>query len=110
MRVRGKSYDVATHYGNRQHRGQQQQDMPQACFDFVLWWDDGTCVRLHPEWSSTQVRCYAEQPHADQVQPTARDVGQSAGPGYFRRTLDQDVSRKLRFDAAKNRPFKRLGK
>ena len=109
VRVRKNSYDVATAYGDERDRGQQQQELPQACFDSSLGWDDGTRVRPHPDWRTTYVRCYAEDPHKEQVQPAKRGVGKSAGPGYFRETLNKDVSRILRFDTAKTHMFKRLG-
>ena len=71
--------------------------MVQQPYDFVIHWNDGTGLRLRPEWTSSKAICLAEWPHQDQAQPSAKGIGKST------ETINLDVLRILFFDKAKDR-------
>ena len=68
FRPRTNSYD---------HSRQVQRDAPQwrlIKWDFVLLRNDGTAVRLHPEWKSTKIRTFAVEGHAEPVEIPQRGL------------------------------------
>ena len=97
---RPNSYD---HKKHRQLRkaGMPQKDKKLLVWDFVLVRADGTGLRLHPQWSNNEVETYAVEGHAEEVEPPAHGLGESDGPGTYRRFKDMGTQRKLRFDGAK---------
>ena len=66
-------------------------------WDFVLKRDDGTVVRLHPEWSSVKVSVYHIDGYDEPLRPPQRGLGRSDGgkgvPKIFsrRRDIDRNV-------------------
>ena len=72
-------------------------------WDFVLHRDDGTGVRLHPNWSNRKVAAFALSPHADTVQSPKAGLGQSDGRGTFRYYADLGVERTFHFDCPKEK-------
>ena len=78
-------------------------------WDFVLRRDDGTGVRLHPNWGDRKVSALDLAPHADTVEPPRKGIGRSDGPGTFRNYKDLGVQRTYRFDAAKEKPRQQEG-
>ena len=52
-------------------------------WDFVLIRNDGTGIRVHPEWSTAKLRLYEVEPHWGPVQPPGAGLGKSEGRGTF---------------------------
>ena len=71
--------------------GQVDEDRLDAVYDFVLDWDDGTSVRLHPQWCSAEVQCLA-LPQEEQLQATPELV----------QTIRHNVWRTVWLDTAKH--------
>ena len=61
---------------------------------------DGTALRLHPSWSNRRVKVFLVEGHELPVMP--KGLGKSEGLGTFRRYLQQDMVKEVRFDAAKD--------
>ena len=97
---RPNSYDHKTHH-QLMKAGMPQKDKKLLVWDFVLVRADGTGLRLHPQWSNNEVETYAVEVHAEEVEPPAHGLGESDGPGTYRRFKDMGTQRKLRFDGAK---------
>ena len=91
VRRRTGSYDhsrqVQPAYGNRTQL---------RCWDFVLKRSDGTAVRLHPQWSTTEIRTYAVEGH-EVTQIPHNGLGMSDGSGTFKYYKEIGVEKKLRF-------------
>ena len=99
LQVRPNSYDVARHYrisGEERRRSEVQL----LVWDFVVSRSDGTALRLHPTWSNRKVQVFPVMGHDLPVMP--KGLGKSEGPGTFRRYLQQDMVKEVRFDAAKD--------
>ena len=73
-------------------------------WDFVIYRDDGSRIRLHPQWSTMKVETYTAAGHDEPVQPPAKGLGQSDGPGTFKYYKDTGCQMMLRFDASKVPP------
>ena len=99
LRVRPNSYDVARHYHiTAQERRSADVQLP--VWDFVVSRSDGTALRLHPSWSNRRVKVFPVEGHELPVIPMG--LGQSEGAGTFRRYLQQDMVKEVRFDSAKD--------
>ena len=70
-------------------------------WDVLLLRDDGSGIRLHPEWSSTKFRVYEFDPRSDPVPPPGKGLGKSDGHGTFARYKGVDMQTQGRFDASK---------
>ena len=68
---------------------------------FVLSRDDGSTVRLHPNYSNTKIQCKSGDPVQNHELPRTGKGG-SSGRGTFRRYVGLQVDKTLRFDATKN--------
>ena len=97
---RPNSYDHKKH-NQLGKAGMPKKDKKLLVWDFVLVRADGTGLRLHPQWSNNEVETYAVEGHAEEVEPPAHGLGESDGPGTYRRFKDMGTQRKLRFDGAK---------
>ena len=94
------SYDHKRHAKGVDRGGAQTIRLP--VWDFVLIRDDGSGIRVHPEWSSPKFSLYEVEPHWGPVQPPGAGLGKSAGRGtyaYYKRLHAQPISG--RFDATK---------
>ena len=60
-----------------------QEQLPD--WDFVLVRSDGSAVRLHPDWKTTNISVYVVEGHAEPVEPPQRGLGKSDGKGTFRK-------------------------
>ena len=82
-------------------------------WDFVLHREDGTAMRLHPQWSPLpgpdgkkkkarpEVEAFGLDGHAEPVAPPAAGFGRSDGRGTYRHFLTLGFEKKLKFDGAK---------
>ena len=69
-------------------------------WDFLIVREDGTAIRLHPQWSTTKTEAFPAQGYLEQVEHPAKGKGQSLGPGtyaWFKETIGSAET--LRFDA-----------
>ena len=57
-------------------------------------------MRLHPTWTNRRVKVFPVEGPELLVVPNG--LGKSEGPGTFRRYLEQDMVKVLRFHAAKD--------
>ena len=73
---------------------------PNYC-DFLVIRDDGSSLRLHPEFKTTKANAYAGEGHASEVALPSSGKGGSSGKGTFQAYQNADVRRKVRFDAKK---------
>ena len=100
LQVRPNSYDVARHYHiERQERRCADVQLP--VWDFVVSRSDGTALRLHPSWSDRRVKVFLVIGHEVLVIPIG-GLGKSEGSGTFKRYLQQDMVKEVRFDSAKD--------
>ena len=100
LEVRPNSYDHARSHALAK---QQRVETKLPMWDFVLHRDDGTGVRLHPNWGNRKVIAFAFSPHADTVKSPIAGLGQSDGRGTFRYYGKLGVQRTYHFDAAKEK-------
>ena len=91
FRPRTNSYD---------HSRQVQRGAPQwrlIEWDFVLCRNDGTAVRLHPEWKSPKIPTFVVEGHAEPVEIPQNGLGRSEGRGTFQRYRTLGQQETLRF-------------
>ena len=74
-------------------------------WDYVVHREDGSGIRLHPEWSKPSVETFEELGHAEALAvvtvPPRRGLGRSDGPGTYKKYKDIGITEKMRFDAFK---------
>ena len=70
-------------------------------WDFVFHRDDGTGIRVHPNWSNSKIETYNMVGHRDPVEPPMRGLGKSDGPGTYKHYKDLGNQRTLHFDCKK---------
>ena len=67
--------------------------------------EDGSGIRLHPEWSKTFVETFEEPGHAEALAvvtvPPRRGFGRSDGRGTYAKYKNTPGTKQMRFDAAK---------
>ena len=73
-------------------------------WDFVLTREDGSALRLHPQWKGMEVETFAPEGHATEVGIPRAGLGNSDGPGTFRRYKEIGMDGTLKFDAHKKPP------
>ena len=97
---RPNSYDHATHFAMNAERNEHEG--PQLrIWDFVLWREDGSGIRLHPQWTRPRIATFATESHAEQVQCPRKGPGRSDGEGTFKKYKDVATQGTLKFDHAK---------
>ena len=72
-------------------------------WDFVLRRDDGSAIRLHPQWSTQKVVSFPAEGHAEPVEPPIAGLGKSDGRGTYKKYKLIGAERTLKF-AARRRP------
>ena len=85
--------------GSDDHSRQVQlpRDHPQLRdWDFILKRNDGTAVRLHPQWSEKTIPTFALE-SAEEIPRPRNGLGQSDGPGTFKRYKKMGLERTLMF-------------
>ena len=102
--IRPGSYDHKRHHMLRQTTTTPpQHKLPY--WDFVVHREDGSGVRLHPEWSRPFVEAFEEPGHGEALAvvtvPPRRGLGRSDGRGTYVRYKNAAVSKKMRFDPSK---------
>ena len=101
---RPNSYDHATHFAmnaaRNEHEGPQLR-----IWDFVLWREDGSGIRLHPQWSRPSIATFAPEGHAEQVQCPRKGPGRSDGKGTYKKYKEVATQGTLKFDHEK-RPLR----
>ena len=95
----GFKYDHKLHH-QLKDAGRAERNTQLRVWDFVLTRDDGSGLRLHPQWKSTKVDTYAVE-GGEGLQPPRAGLGESDGPGTYRRYKEAGNQRSLRFDATK---------
>jgi hypothetical protein len=100
------SYDHARHHALRVAGAPEPSHLP--IWDFVLRRNDGTSIRLHPQWSSPKVDWYEVKGHAPPVSPPVAGLGKSDGPGTYKFFKGVATKGTLKFDAAKRPEHCRL--
>ena len=104
IRDRPNSYDHKRHHAAKEN-GEPITDRTLPVWDFVIVREDGTAIRLHPQWSTTKIEAFPAQGYLEPVQYPAKGKGQSLGPGtyaWFKEAIG--TSETLRFDAQFRRP------
>ena len=96
---RPNSYDHASSKALRDEGLEINTKM--SVWDFLLIRDDGSGIRLHPEWTKTKVRTCPPQGSATEKKTPQGGFGESAGKGSFQDFLNHGVDRIVRFDANK---------
>ena len=100
--VRGRSLigcEIRKRDGSYDHSRQVQlpRDHQQLRdWDFILKRNDGTAVRFHPRWSEKTISTFALE-STDEIPLPRNGLGQSDGPGTFKRYKMMGVERFLKF-------------
>ena len=101
--IRPGSYDHKRHNMLIKTATNSEQKLP--IWDFVVHREDGTRIRLHPQWKGTVVETIEEPGHAEAsvvvTVPPRRGLGRSDGPGTYKKYKDIGITEKMRFDASK---------
>ena len=109
FRWRPNSYDHQRHNAMKETRGficgNPKVRLP--LWDFVLIRDDSTGIRLHPSWGTTKVTTFELGGHTAPVEPPAKGLGKSDGPGTFQKYVKTGQTGLLRFDPAKKPGWRR---
>ena len=53
-------------------------------YDFVVFRQDGSALRFHPDWNGAKFDIYRIEPHQHQVRPPHQGCGRTWGPGTYR--------------------------
>ena len=93
------SYDHKRHHQLKAKGENPNTKLP--IWDFVLHRDDGSAIRLHPQWSNTKVETYSVEGHAVDVEPPQRGLGASDGRGTYKFYKTRGSAELLRFDGKK---------
>ena len=102
--ARPNSYDHKRHHQLKTD-GKPVTDRKLRIWDFVLFRKDGSCMRLHPNWSNTKIETHVLDGYAEEVPVPTDGPGTSMGHGTYKYHKDVGNLKTLRFDAAK-RPKK----
>ena len=70
-------------------------------WDFLLIRDDGSGIRIHPEWTKTKVPTVPHHGPSSEMDTPPRGFGTSAGKGSFQRYKNHGVDGIVRFDPMK---------
>ena len=70
-------------------------------WDFVLIREDGSGIRVHPQWSTTKILTYDVEGHGEEVEIPRAGLGKSDGRGTYARYRNLGTGDALRFDASK---------
>ena len=82
LSVRPGSYDHKRHHKLKQD-GMPQPDAQLRVWDFLLVREDGSSVRLHPQWGNTHVDALAGKGH-EVTQILFYRLGRQRGPRHLR--------------------------
>ena len=98
-----KAYDHKRHHADKSRGG----DVPSRgtrillIWDFIVVRDDGSAIRLHPNWSNTKVETFGVPPGLDDFEIPRSGIGGTSGPGTFKYFKNKNLQSVLRFDSSK---------
>ena len=98
----GFKYDHKRHH-QLKDAGRAERNTQLRVWDFVLTRDDGSGLRLHPQWSSTKVETYAVE-GGEGLQLPRAGLGESDGPGTYKKFKEAGSQKILRFGGMKQPP------
>ena len=102
--IRPGSYDHKRHHMLRQtDPNPPEKKLP--IWDFVVHREDGSGIRLHPEWSKPLVETFEEPGHAEALAvvtvPPRSGLGRSDGRGTYKKYKNISGTKNMQFDKAK---------
>ena len=100
--ARPNSYDHKRHFAMAAAGHSCGQTLP--IWDFVLRRDDGSAIRLRPQWSNTKVETFPAEGHDVEVEAPAAGLGNSDGRGTYKRYKTIGAAGLVRFDGRKRPP------
>ena len=100
LALRPGSYDHKRHHMLRENR--QNGGVPRLpIWDFVVVREDGTAMRIRPQWSTRKVEVFEAGGHENAVAPPRNGLGRSDGPGTYKHFKALATRNPLRFDHTK---------
>ena len=100
LSMRPGGYD---HKRQVQLTAQRRQQAPLPVWDFLIVRDDGSRIRLHPNYKNTKVDVIESEGHSPALELPRRGVGASDGPGTFAYYKQVGVLKTLQFDPNKRK-------
>ena len=97
---RPHSYDHKRHHQLKEARN-PKKDAQLRVWDFFITRDDGSSIRLHPQWSTTKVETFAGGGHDEEVEPPVHGLGESDGRGTYKWFKSLGTQKQLKFNALK---------
>ena len=70
-------------------------------WDFIVVRDDGSAIRLHPNWSNTKVEIIGVPPGLNDFEIPRRGIDEICGPGNFKYLKNKPLQVFLHFDKTK---------
>ena len=98
---RPNSYDAASSRALRDQGLDVNVKLP--VWDFLVTRDDGSTIRLHPEFTTTKMKTLPGEGHAEEPEIPRKGYGMSSGEGSFLAEINRDVKRIVRFDPKKTK-------
>ena len=98
LAMRPGLYDHKRHHQSK-HAGKTSAKLRVG--DFLPRRDDGSAIRIHPQWSTTKVQCIAVEGHDYEVRTPWNGLGASDGPGTYKWYTSLGAERTLLFDPMK---------
>jgi len=96
------SYDHKTH--SAAEKARKPVTELQQEWDFVILRSNGTCCRLHPDWSKSTRKLTQLEPFEEQVEPPPKGLGKQGTPGTFKFYKMVGQEEILRFDPYRKPP------
>ena len=96
-----KSYDHKRHHADKSSGSQSGQTRLLLIWDFIMVRDDGSAIRLHPNWSNTKVETFDAPPGLEDFELPRTGKGGTSGPGTFKYFQSKNAHKVLRFEASK---------
>ena len=95
-----RASDHKRHHADKS-RDVQSSEIERIIWDFIVVRDDGSAIRLHPNWSNTKVETFDAPPGLEDFELPRTGKGGTSGPGTFKYFKSKNAQRVLRFDASK---------
>jgi hypothetical protein len=102
LETRPGSYDHKRHHALKQ-LGYDQPEYKLPIWDFVILREDGSAIRLHPEWKDGHIETWELEGHTPEIEPPVGGLGASDGRGTFRRYKEAQTKERLLFDKTKGK-------
>jgi len=93
-------------YDHKRHHAQKELGCPRATsqlrvWDFVLERQDGSKIRIHPQWNSRKTEVFEGNEHSPGVQPPRAGLGNSDGKGTYARYKAEGTTYHVYYDPQK---------